>query len=393
MGFKDIFNKGLDAIKSGANAAKEAAKEKKESMKEFDMLKTKSEHIGPMQIYVKNNEDAQIGKENLILNMCANVNVEQAKLINEIIPVAETIINVKTAKESKTEKEYIFVTTNVKLWILNRNEYITYAFSDIRNFEIVSKGLLSQSVKFNDNAWVIAGNEEEIKSLGEILLREDARAITVDAKTKYLCGVVPKKQLLNGNMKGVSIGDNKQIVLHNNPDNKVISLNDIAYVQLLMNDSVVLVKGKPGVDQGNMVSTPLEARKMSVKVVLGMGEYVIETMVSGLMNKSYKREDSTYINNYEYSKKVVDTLVELVEENRKSGNVVTPASSQSENPNIQASTAPIQNSTSVNGQPSVGQVNNEVVKNASIPNASSVFGASTTVVDNKDDGEDEVFTL
>lgn len=394
MGFKDIFNKGIDAIKSGANAVKEAAKEKKTAIQEFDLLKTKSEHIGPMQKLVQNNNEPQIGKEQLILNMCPNINVEQAKLVNTIIPIEETIINVKASKEAKTLIEYIFVVTNVNLWILNQNEYITYEFNAIKNFEIISKGVMSQSVKFNDNAWVISGSEDEIKTLCEILLREDVRVMTVAAKTKYLCGIIPHKQILNMNMKGISIGDNKQIVLHNTPDNKLVSLNDIAYVQLLINDSVVLVKGKEGVDQGSMVSTPLEARKMSVKVIPSMGEYVIETMSSNMFNKSYKREESTYINNYEYSKKLVDTIASMVEENRRGGYNQTPQVNPVPESNVVNNTntepTPLEQPPLKNPTPK--EINN-------IPNVSEVFGTTpnqtTQNQPNSTDSSDtdETFTL
>lgn len=367
MALKDLFNKGMDMLKNGVNEAKQAAADKKSAMQEFDLLKTKSNHIGPMEIINPKNEDPQPGREQLILMMNANISVDQAKLVNRLIPVEETLLNVKMTRESKTEIEYIFAITNKKIWILNQNEYVTYEFSSIEKFEIINKGMMSQGVNFNNNAFVITGKEEDIQTLIDIIMNPTVRENVITTKTKYLCGVTPRRQILNLNMKGITVGDNKMIVLHNTPDNKVVSLNEIAYVQLLMNDSVVLVKGKPGVDQGSMVSSPLEARKMAVKVILSMGEYIIETMPSSMMNKSYKREDSTYINNYEYSKKLVDAIAELIEENRKShAQISKPQTATEQTPN-----------------PTPTPTTN-------IPNASDVFKTPTETTNAK---ETETFNL
>lgn len=48
MAFKDILNKGLDLIQSGAKAVGDAAKEKKDARQEFEILKTRSDRIGPL---------------------------------------------------------------------------------------------------------------------------------------------------------------------------------------------------------------------------------------------------------------------------------------------------------------------------------------------------------
>jgi len=81
MAFKDFLNKGLDMIQSGAKAVGDAAKEKRAAMQEFDLLKTRSDRIGPLNPYVIRNEDPQDGKEQTILGSCITLNVETAKVI------------------------------------------------------------------------------------------------------------------------------------------------------------------------------------------------------------------------------------------------------------------------------------------------------------------------
>ena len=58
----------------------------------------------------------------------------------------------------------------------------------------------------------------------------------------------------------------------------------------------------------NFMSSPQEARKISVKFNFNMSEYVIDILAQSALNTSYKREDTTYIENYELAKKIVDTI-------------------------------------------------------------------------------------
>lgn len=317
MGFKEILNKGIDTIKASAKGALDVVEAKNAAREEFDNLKSQSGRLEGMRPFNKNNLAPQAGRENMILMDCASVNPIDAKAINEVIPIEETILNVKMIREEASGNDYALVVTNRFVWLVNQKEYMNLNFSDIKDVAVINKGMMSQGIRFNGNAFTITGNENEIKELFEIFSNEEVRVKVIANRTNYLCGVVPKEQLLNALMKGMTIGYNGEVVLHNSPDNKLLNLDEVLYIQLLVNDSVVLIKGKPGVDSGTFVSAPMEARKMSVKVVFEGSEYVIDVMPQNTMGKAYKREDSVYINNYEFSRKIVDKLASIVEEHRK----------------------------------------------------------------------------
>lgn len=310
MAFTDIFKRGFDVVSKGVNTAKEKAKDKKAAMDEFDLLKTRSEHIGPMKPYEIKNIDPQIGKEQLILNACLTLNVENAKLINKLLPVDETVVDIKTSKESKTEISYNFVVTDKRLWVMNKNEYITLEFDDIKTCEIINKGLMTQGVNFNGMAFVIDGRDVDVDRFINIFKNSDYRMEATSRKIRYLAGVTPRKQFLNMNLKGITFGDEGTIVLHNAPDSKIINIKDLDSVELLINDVVTIKKGKA--DSTSFMSTPLEARKMSIKFIFGLNSYTIDTMPQSMMNTTYKREDQTYITNYEFSKNIVDTVAALI---------------------------------------------------------------------------------
>jgi len=309
MAFKDLLNKGMYMINKGATAVKNAAMEKTQAMKDFEILITRSDHIGPMLPYVHNNTEPQPGKEQIILNACLTINVEKTKLVNSLIPVDENIVCVRTAKEAKTSMEYIFVITDKRIWILDQKEYITYEFSQIKNCEIVNKGIMTQGIKFDDKAFYIDGNETDVSEFIKIVTNPDERMGAMNRAQKYLCGIIPKKQYINMALKGVTIGINNEIVIHNKFDNKLISVQDITHVQILINDLVVLSKGK---EDTSILANPMEARKISIKFIMTSGEYIVDILSESLMNTSYKKEDTTYIENYNFAKKIVDEIAVLL---------------------------------------------------------------------------------
>lgn len=176
-------------------------------------------------------------------------------------------------------------------------------------------------------------------------------------------GIVPQKQIININMKGITVGENGAIVLHNNPENKVVNVRDIQTVQLMVNDSAALVKGRT--DSANFMSSPMEARKMAVKVILGMGEYTIETMPQNMMNTSYRREDTTYINNYNFAKSIIEALGELIRNDVAANPVAkdiqdTNVGSQSIAPNVSQS---IETFSDVTGNSTSGQAEQAKTQN------------------------------
>lgn len=312
MAFKDLLNKGINMLSSGANAAKDAAIAKRESMQEFDLLKTRSDHIGPMNPYEEKNGDPQPGKEQMILNACLTISVENSKVVNKLIPIDETVVALRTAKEAKTEIDYIFVITDKRLWILNKNEYMIMEFGSISDCCIINKGLLTQGVNFGGNAFYFDGSESDVTKFISILMDDEIRRESTSKAISYLCGISPIRQILNINLRGISLGANGELVMHNATLNQLTRIQDVMSVQILINDTVALMRGRK--DSQSIVNCPQEARKMSVKVILSTGEFVIEVMPQTMMNTSYRREESTFINNYNFCKNIVEAIANLIKE-------------------------------------------------------------------------------
>jgi len=310
MSLKDLLNKGVNYISKSTNAAIDAAKEKKSMVDNYRILTDQSKHLDEFKPYEIKNTNPSLSREQMILSLCLTINVENAKIINNLIPLEEIILDTKRATETKTQMDYFFVITDRKLWILNKNEYKTYEFGTIAIFEIINKSILSQGVNFDNNAFSFEGNEEDVKRFGLILMNVDTRNMAIEDYKKYSCGVISKYELVNHNFRGITIGINDEIVLHNGMElSKLIKAEDIEYVQLLIDNSVVMTRGKTTQSQ---VSSLNPCRKMSLKFVLPNEIFNIDIMPESTMGLLVKVEDTKYQDSLELSKKIIQTIETMI---------------------------------------------------------------------------------
>ena len=310
MDIKSIFNKSVDAINKGAESIGQAIEDKKNSIDKYNYILSISNHLDGMIPYAIHNNNPSIGREEKILGLCLTITLEKANTINSLIPVDETIINIKEAVEDKTQIDYIFVITDKRLWILNKNEYKKYNFNEINKCEIVNKSLLSQGVNFNNNAFSFEGNEQFVSEFVKLLNDSFYREEIIKKETKRLCGIIPKLEITNKYGYGISIGINNEIVIHVNKENSsLININELEYMQLLLDNKVIMIRGKKDVtSQG---SNLMPSKKMSIKFKLINNTYVVDIMPENTIASTVKVEDNQFQEAYQLAKDIFDTVEKI----------------------------------------------------------------------------------
>lgn len=310
MGLKDIFNKGMEYINKGTSTVAQAARDKRDAINNYNLLITTSERLQGLKQYEIKNQTPSGGREQTILATCLTINVEKARLINSLIPVDETILNVRAATESKTQMNYLVALTDKGIWVLNQNEYAFYEYGSIANFEIINKSLMSQGVKFDNKAFIFEGSEGEIQKFGSTIMDSNFRNGEILKETAYLGGVIPKLQITTINYAGVTIGEDNRIVLHNGKDkNKVVNLQDIDCIQLLMDNAVVMTRGKNL--QAHMSATQ-PCRKMTLRFTMKNEPFEIEIMPQNIMGSLVKVEDALYQNSFGFARRIMDTIMSMM---------------------------------------------------------------------------------
>ena len=307
--FKDLLDKGKSFVMDNAKKIKDKKAEHDEATNKFNELISKNNKLEVTTPICKNNPDAQEFNTSKILNMASSsINNERALVLASLIPIVETILDVKYLKEETTGKYYYFILTNSYIYITDLALYKKMEYTDITKCEFVVKNVLSQGININDIAFTIEGVGDEGTVFTNILFDAEYRLKKIQENTSYLMNVIPSIQLINKYNAGVTIDSNRNLVLHNNKENIIIKLDDVEYCKLLVDTTVVYFKGTS--------STPLTTTKptgyeMSISFITKDKTYNITILPRSSLNKMVTSQDKAYIEAYEFGKRLINKVINL----------------------------------------------------------------------------------
>lgn len=304
---KDVFNKYV-------KIAQDVINNKRQGINDINKLTNEGSTLNDMHLFNVNASLNNKGRENMIILCNPTINRTIAKTINSLIPVEETTLSIVRGIYLKDKIDIYLVATTSKLWLITKDMYRTYDYREVENFEIINKSILSQGVNFNNIAFNIEGRENDIHTFIDIVRKEDVRADFIANKTAYLLGIIPKTQFLNEFLSGISIDDRYLCVLHNKcANNTLIEIKKIEYMQILLDNAVVLTRGKANMTAQNSSLSP--CRKMSIKFVTEDLTTTIDIIPENSLSTTYKPEDTVFRENFDFSIKLIDYVNDLSKNN------------------------------------------------------------------------------
>ena len=306
MNLGNLYNKSKELISKGYNEVKGKIVDYKNASDSFNALKETCQTIECSGTTGVNNQYPTGYRQQIIKNYANNLNNDKIDIINSFIPIEETILNVLLSKESKTNIEYWLVETNSFVYILNEKNYKKINYEETLSFEIILNGLMSQLTNFNNYAMEIEAQTENVEEFKNILLDKNYREKKYLEKSAYLCNKVPLKQLINNIGVGVTITTDNKIILHGKESN-VIEFDDIDRIDVLSDNCVILTRGKM---VKSMVSSKLNCYRMDLKVTTKNNSYILEILPPNTFGTLYKKEDSDYINSFEFCKAIISMLLQ-----------------------------------------------------------------------------------
>lgn len=241
----------------------------------------------------------------LITNNAPDINKDKAKIINQIIPITETIIDVFYSKELKTNIEYYFVLTNKYLWLFTQNAYGAFNFDNL-NIDIIKNNLLSKVVLLNNVLFEINGTNSKIEKFIKIINDKNTREQEINNSLKQYCGITPIYQLRNKFGTGISIDINKNIIFHDKKNNYLYNINDIKHLEILLDNTIYFttnneVSGKIGSFQSDCYSISLRVNLDNLQILIP----ILETNSSG--NK-YNINDTIITKNINFAKQIINKI-------------------------------------------------------------------------------------
>ena len=270
-------------------------------------------------------KEININNDNLVIcnwyeykEMCTYINLEFAKLIDGIIPLDETVINIVNTIEKISNNEYVIVFTNKRIIIMNKEKYTSVNYDSIINFSLVNKGFMTQVICFNNVILDMNIIYDDLITIYNLVTNSNFRDNLLKERINYLCGITPIYQKINKIKSGISIGTNNEIVFHNKKtDNYLCKYEDIANYEL-MEDNTVIIKKWTREQSHAMKNTKKECYKITIRVTLKNNQiFEIIILEPSVFNSSYYHTDKTYLEYFNFGKEIIDKLETYNEEKRK----------------------------------------------------------------------------
>ena len=253
------------------------------------------------------------GKITKILEYCPDLNKEKAIIINNLIPLSETFLEIYYIKEIITNIDYWLIPTNKYLWVINEKSYGIIPYQNITTCNIVKNNLMSKSINLNNIILEINGNDEKINNLISILSNEQYRNKIIIEKTNYLCGITPIYQTINNISSGISIDESKNIVFHSKTFNYKYNYQDITNYELLLDNNCVLSKNQDS--KQKITSFQNNCYSINIRITTKDTNFIIPILEPNALGKKYTNMDIIYQYNINFAKEIMSKLKELCEIN------------------------------------------------------------------------------
>lgn len=277
----------------------------KEQESQFKELLQTSTTFNNLNKFELTTIEDQINKINFITNNCPDINDFKAKIISQVIPIQETILEVFYTKEILTNKEYYIVPTNQRLWIITLNEYLTLSL-DNNTISIIKNNLMSKTILFNNILLEINGTNDKINILINILTNIEERNKIILDKTKYLCGITPIYQKINSINSGISIDNENNIVIHTKDNNYKYNITQITDYEILLDNQIYY--SKSSYSKTFIATSKLSCLTMSINLTVDNNIIKIPILETNSFGNKYESTGTTYQTNLNFAKTIIEKI-------------------------------------------------------------------------------------
>lgn len=275
----------------------------------YDNAVNKSLTLGNMLKLEVKEKDIIPGKVEELKILCPNLTDDNAKFLANVIPIWETYLFACILTEKRTNDKYYMIGTNRWIWFINDYSYKIVNYNEIYLFEVLKKSLMSQVVNFNQIVFIVSDYINNVNKVIRICNDKKYRDSEINNSCKYLCGIIPVYQNLNKIMSGISIDNNKNIVLHDRKKNNIKCTYDEIEDYELMEDQTAVLKKKKEEDSHAIPFTKDTCSRISIRVTFKNNTLFMMTILEPTaFSNQYSHNDTVYKNNYNFAKGIIDTL-------------------------------------------------------------------------------------
>ena len=288
------------------NSIQEKINNIKKDNEEYNIKLNNSQILTNLNPIPDNNNEIISYKIEEIIKNSPDINKEKAIIINKLIPIEETYLTSIYAKEIKTNKEYYIIPTNKYIWIVTTNEYLIIKYPNKEICYIVKNILMGKIINLNNVILEITGNDNFINNFINIINNSEYRNNIIKEKTNYLCGIIPKYQLIDENRNGISLDNKNNIVFHTKNDNYKCKIEEIENYELLEDNSIIFSKKLNS--SSRITSSKTSCYNIGLRITTNNKILTIPLLEPTTFKSSYTKLDKEYQNKIKFANEIIEKI-------------------------------------------------------------------------------------
>lgn len=283
-------------------------KEKVEENEKYNELLNKVSTLPKFYNYSNTENNKPTISYKLLMNICPDLNENDAIILRKVIPIDELILSCVYANECKTNVKFYFVATTKYLWLVNTEGYLKYNYQDL-TIEVIKNGMLSKTILLSNMLFNINGTNETLLIFVKILQDSNYRENEINKKLEILCNTIPRIFYLNDLESGISIGINNEIVFHTKTFHYKYNIKDIKNYELLLDNTVI--EEKKSNHRNRITANKNSCYEMIIRITTDNNTFLIPILEKNAFTTLYSSTSKEFIENREFASKLINLLDDL----------------------------------------------------------------------------------
>lgn len=244
----------------------------------------------------------------LLMDICPDLNENDAIILREVIPIDELILSCIYANECKTNVKFYFIATTKYLWLVNKEGHLKYNYQDL-TIEVIKNSMLSKTVLLSNMLFNINGSNEMLLSFIKLFQDSNYREDEINKKLEILCNTIPRIFYLNSLASGISISINNEIVFHTKAFHYKYNIKDIKNYELLLDNTVV--EEKKSNHRNRITANKNSCYEMMLRITTDNNTFFIPILEKNTFSALYSSTSKEFRESREFASNIINLLDDL----------------------------------------------------------------------------------
>ena len=280
-------------------------KEKLEENEKYNELLNKANTLPNFYNYSYSQNNKPTISNKLLMDICPDLNENDAIIIREVIPIDELVLSCIYANECKTNVKFYFIATTKYLWLINKEGYLKYNYQDL-TIEIIKNSMLSKTILLSNMLFSINGSNEILIEFIKLLQDSNYREDKINKKLEILCNTIPTIYYLNDIASGISIGTKNEVVFHTKTFHYKYNIKEIINYELLLDNTVI--EEKKSTHRNRITANKNSCYEIMIRITTDNNIFYIPILEKNAFSSLYSSTSKEFREGKEFASNIINIL-------------------------------------------------------------------------------------